>query len=106
MLFSELCEFESGEIYFNHVIDCDNVPLLWNELKQWRPDSKSIRVNLNRVNRIDSAGLVLLLHLIEHAKKFNCHIMFVFIPKQLVMLIKLNNVEPLFAEHIDNRKGE
>jgi phospholipid transport system transporter-binding protein len=42
----------------------------------------------------------LLIHLIEHAKNKNCHIMFDFVPEKLRTLFQLSNVEALVAQHI------
>jgi phospholipid transport system transporter-binding protein len=43
---------------------------------------------------------VMLIHLIEHAKSQNCHIMLSFVPEQLMTLIQLSNVESLIEKHI------
>ncbi|NVJ58556.1 MAG: STAS domain-containing protein, partial [Vibrionaceae bacterium] len=59
-------------------------------------------VNMEQVKRVDSAGMVLLIHLIEHAKKQNCHIMLSFVPKQLKTLFQLSNVEEFLGGHLKN----
>ncbi|MGF1804479.1 STAS domain-containing protein [Aliivibrio sifiae] len=102
----DLCESNSDEIYFKGALDRETVPNIWNKLTQWKPNITQVKVDLTHVNRIDSAGVVLLLHLIEHAKKQNCHIMLAFVPDQLVTLIKLSNVESLFADHLITQKVE
>lgn len=80
----------------------DTVPALWGTLVAWQPTEKMTEVSLAETTRIDSAGMVLLIHLIEHAKKSNCHIMLSFVPHQLRTLFQLSNVENLVAEHIKN----
>lgn len=80
----------------------ETVPVLWREITQWHPKSDQVQVDLAQIDRIDSAGMVMLLHLIEHAKKRNCHIMFSFVPDQLVTLMRLSNVESILADHISN----
>lgn len=79
------------------VLDRDSVPVLWAELKQIRMEQTEVELSLAQLERIDSAGMVMLIHLIEHAKKQNCHIMLSFVPKQLQTLFQLSNVD----QHLD-----
>ena len=102
----DLCEAKSDEISFKGALDRETVPNLWNKLTEWKPKLEQVKVDLTHVNRIDSAGVVLLLHLIDHAKKQNCHIMLTFVPDQLITLIRLSNVESLFADHLITQKVE
>ncbi|EGA69277.1 putative anti-sigma B factor antagonist [Vibrio sinaloensis DSM 21326] len=88
---------ESGQYAISGVLDRDSVPALWSELKQMQMKQHDAEVSLQQLNRIDSAGMVMLIHLIEHAKKQNCHIMLSFVPKQLRTLFQLSNVE----QHLD-----
>ncbi|HAS63058.1 MAG TPA: NTP-binding protein [Vibrio sp.] len=82
------------------VLNRDSVPELWNQLKTWQPQQTSLEVSLAHVERVDSAGMVMLIHLLEHAKKQNCHIMLSFVPTQLSTLLALSNVDKYIAEHI------
>ncbi len=86
-------------------LDRDMVPHLWKALQQWQPQNNQIEVSLQDVERVDSAGMVMLIHLIEHAKKQNCHIMLSFVPEQLRTLFQLSNVEHMMAQHIKNSTG-
>lgn len=81
-------------------LDREVVPLLWRDLKQLKYAQNELLVSLEKVERIDSAGMVMLIHLIEHAKNQNCHIMLSFVPEQLMTLIQLSNVESLIEKHI------
>ncbi|MBL4829695.1 MAG: STAS domain-containing protein [Aliivibrio sp.] len=81
-------------------VDRESVPDIWNHIQAWKPTEKSVKVDLSKLKRVDSAGLVLFLHLIEHAKKSNCHIMLDSVPDHLLTLIQLSNVELLIADHI------
>jgi phospholipid transport system transporter-binding protein len=81
-------------------LDREAVPALWLFIKQWQPMGTTLTVSLQNVNRIDSAGMVLLIHLIEHAKNKNCHIMFDFVPAKLRTLFQLSNVESIVAQHL------
>lgn len=81
-------------------LDREAIPELWLVIKQWLPTEEAISVSLEKVDRVDSAGMVLLIHLIEHAKNKNCHIMFDFVPAKLRTLFQLSNVENIVAQHL------
>jgi phospholipid transport system transporter-binding protein len=87
-------------IQLKGALDRDQVPDLWQCLGQWRPDGAQVIFSLQYVDRVDSAGMVMLIHLIEHAKKYNCHIMLRFVPEQLRTLFQLSNVNSLVVGHI------
>jgi phospholipid transport system transporter-binding protein len=91
---------EPGLVYLSGNLDREQVPALWRDLQQWQPGLQQVTVSLKSVNRVDSAGMVLLIHLIEHAKSKNCHIMFDFVPAQLRTLFQLSNVNSVVAQHI------
>ncbi len=92
---------ENGsKVTLSGCLDRDSVPQLWHSLQQWHPKSGNIECSLQELQRVDSAGMAMLLHLIEHAKKQNCHIMFSFVPEQLSTLFTLSNVDSIVAEHI------
>ncbi|WP_114787785.1 STAS domain-containing protein [Vibrio tetraodonis] len=82
------------------VLDRESVPELWAFLSQWNPGYPNIELSLEKVERVDSAGMVMLIHLLEHAKIKNCHIMLSFVPKQLLTLFQLSNVEECIDGHI------
>lgn len=92
--------FENNRIELSGDLDRESVPSLWRFIQQWQPSESELTVSLEAVNRVDSAGMVLLIHLIEHAKNKNCHIMFDFVPAQLRTLFQLSNVNNLVAQHI------
>ncbi|QIA62378.1 STAS domain-containing protein [Vibrio astriarenae] len=93
---------DAGVICFSGVLDRFTVPDLWASLSSWKPTEKGYLVDLSRVERVDSAGMVMLIHLLEHAKTENCHIMLSFVPKDLGTLFRLSNVDKLLAKHIQN----
>lgn len=80
----------------------DTVPALWGQLQHWNPNTTQFEVSLQQVDRVDSAGMVMLIHLLEHAKKRNCHIMLTFMPDQLKTLFKLSNIDGVFLDHIQS----
>ncbi|KGY11800.1 NTP-binding protein [Vibrio tubiashii] len=78
----------------------DTVPALWPLLQSVEFHSQQTELSLKDLSRVDSAGMVMLIHLIEHAKKQNCHIMLSFVPEQLRTLFQLSNVDEFIAEHL------
>jgi phospholipid transport system transporter-binding protein len=95
-------ELSSVEFQLSGDLDRDSVPAIWRTLQTWKTTESRVQVNLNTVERIDSSGMVMLIHLIEHAKNQNCHIMLSFVPEQLRTLFQLSNIQPMMAEHIKN----
>ncbi|MBY6196946.1 lipid asymmetry maintenance protein MlaB [Vibrio hangzhouensis] len=81
-------------------IDRDTVPELWKQFQSVSFGSPHFELTLEKVNRFDSAGLVMLIHLLEHAKNQKCHIMLSFVPDELKILFQLYNVESVFEKHI------
>jgi phospholipid transport system transporter-binding protein len=78
----------------------ETVPALWNLLQAWQPKGDELEISLEQVNRVDSAGMVMLIHLIERAKTASCHIMLSFVPEQMHTLFQLSNIEDMMSEHI------
>jgi phospholipid transport system transporter-binding protein len=60
---------EQNALVLTGALDRDTVPALWAIARQWQPSQASLECSLQAVTRIDSAGMVMLIHLIEHAKK-------------------------------------
>lgn len=85
-------------------LDRENVPSLWQFLKKRKTDTTQLNIDMSEVKRVDSAGMVMLIHLIEHAKKQNCHIMLSFVPDQLRTLCQLSNVEAMLFPETETAK--
>lgn len=78
----------------------DTVPALWATIQDWKPTNSECEVSLEETHRVDSAGMAMLIHLIQHAKNSNCHIMLSFVPEQLRTLFQLSNIETMLVNHI------
>jgi len=91
---------ENNIMSIEGVLTRDVVPAIWKELKQWKPETEQMELSLQNTQRIDSAGMVMLIHLIQHAKISGCHIMLCFVPDQLKMLFQLSNIENMMVDHI------
>ncbi|MGD8119190.1 STAS domain-containing protein [Vibrio sp. TRT 29B02] len=89
----------------NGNLDRDTVPALWTQLQRFKPTLSEMELSLKSVERVDSAGMVMLIHLIDNAKKQNCHIMLSFVPNELRTLFQLSNVEQIVAKHLKNTTG-
>ncbi len=82
------------------ILDRETVPALWTFIQKWQTTESQLELSLEHIERIDSAGMVMLIHLIEHAKIQNCHIMLSFVPEQLNTLFQLSNIDEFLAGHI------
>lgn len=94
-----------GQYSLTGDLNRDSVPALWRFLQTIEFHTQQIELSLKDLTRVDSAGMVMLIHLIEHAKKQNCHIMLSFVPEQLRTLFQLSNVDELIAGHLKNTTG-
>lgn len=102
---SQWIKKSTNDYALSGALDRDEVPALWAVIKQWQPESEKVVVSLSEVKRVDSAGMAMLIHLIEHAKIKNCHIMLSFVPEQLLTLFKLSNVVSLVSDHLLQKQG-
>ena len=92
----------SREYRLHGDLNRDSVPATWRILEKWRTTELDVEIDLSHINKVDSAGMVMLIHLLEHAKNQNCHIMLSFVPEQLRTLFQLSNIQPMMAEYIKN----
>ncbi|MDR9828335.1 STAS domain-containing protein [Vibrio sp. FNV 38] len=90
------------DVEIDGTLDRHTVPKIWQQFLAWKPQEDRCLVGLSGLKRVDSAGMVMLIHLIEHAKTENCHIMLAFVPDELGTLFRLSNVDKLLAKHIQN----
>ncbi|WP_394128598.1 lipid asymmetry maintenance protein MlaB [Vibrio hepatarius] len=105
MINPEWCSNSAAEFALSGDLNRETVPELWSYLQQQQWPGNEVEVSLEQLKKIDSAGMVMLIHLIEHAKKQNCHIMLSFVPDELRTLFQLSNVDELIAQHLKNNTG-
>ena len=77
-------ELTEQSIQLQGELDRDSVPSLWKFAQTWYPQALQVELSLKEVKRVDSAGMVMLIHLLEHAKKRNCHIMLFFVISETI----------------------
>ncbi len=89
--------FELGQY---HLIGCLNrhtVPAFWATRESWIPSDRVIIFDLSALSRVDSAGMVMLLHTQRQIHASGHRVQWVNLPKQLVTLMTLSHVDPLFC---------
>nr|VFJ93319.1 MAG: phospholipid transport system transporter-binding protein [Candidatus Kentron sp. H]VFJ94607.1 MAG: phospholipid transport system transporter-binding protein [Candidatus Kentron sp. H]VFK00837.1 MAG: phospholipid transport system transporter-binding protein [Candidatus Kentron sp. H] len=88
----------TGELTFS------SVPNLWRKSKRLftkiAPPAKEIVVDLDKVTRTDSAGLALMIELLCLVNNRNMILRFRNIPKQMLSLAKMTDVDFLFSGDI------
>jgi phospholipid transport system transporter-binding protein len=78
------------------VVDFANVPALWKELAPLVERRHELTLSLAGVERINSAGLVLLLEALDHARRHGCRLTFTDLPEDLLALARMTRCESLF----------
>lgn len=91
----ELIPIGVTKIIFNNMINvrkrlCDQI----------KPN-QSMTLNFGALITVDSSCLVLLIELVNYAKKHNCNLRFVSIPKNLSILINTYHVNLIIENHIE-----
>lgn len=61
-------QLQQDTLTLTGALDRDSVPSLWAFAQQWKPSQKELECSLKEIERVDSAGMVMLIHLLEHAK--------------------------------------
>ncbi len=72
-----------------------SVPSLWNQANTLFAQCSRIIIDFEKVPRVDSAGLALLLEWVEWARNNNADIKFRNVPDALIRIAKLSNVDGL-----------
>ncbi|CAH0532508.1 hypothetical protein VST7929_00338 [Vibrio stylophorae] len=79
-----------------------SIPHHWPKGWQWIAKAEQWPVILTNVTRIDSAGVAILLHLIQQARMQGCHVLLCAVPNQLQTLLKLSNLDSVITEHLED----
>ncbi|WP_413505950.1 lipid asymmetry maintenance protein MlaB [Photobacterium phosphoreum] len=86
-----------GQYRLSGSLDRDTVPDFWRKKKQWMPHNKQLTLDLADLSRVDSAGMVMLLHLCQYLKQTGSSVILHNVPKQLKTLFRLSHIEPMLA---------
>ncbi|WP_434358340.1 STAS domain-containing protein [Parasalinivibrio latis] len=94
-----ICEtVDEAHYRLTGVLDRDTVPAFWSDKANWLPKGTTYTVALSGLERIDSAGMAMLLHLRRYASEQNHQLIWAEVPDQLNTLLKLSNVDTLFYQ--------
>ncbi|KJG10502.1 anti-sigma B factor antagonist [Photobacterium kishitanii] len=86
-----------GQYHLSGVLDRDTVPDFWRQRHQWMPHNKRLTIDLADLSRVDSAGMVMLLHLCQQLEQAGSGVMLHNVPQQLKTLFRLSHIEPMLA---------
>ena len=98
---SELISLQKKEnrYFLSGRLDRDTVPLFWQTRAQWLCDDASMVIDLSELDRIDSAGMAMLLHLQQVIIDKKQNIVFINIPSQLKTLMQLSNIDDFLNQN-------
>lgn len=94
----------NGDYCLSGELDRDTVPPFWRRRTEWLPKDSLVNLDLAAVNRIDSAGMAMLLHLQQQLTLNHQSLAINNAPSQLKLLLELSNVERLFIKTINYRE--
>ncbi|CAM3984495.1 STAS domain-containing protein [Vibrio neonatus] len=92
---------DDQHVTLSGMLNRNNIPQLWQQIAQWQPKVERLELDLSAVLSTDSAAMALILHIIDHAKNCDCHIMLRSVPNKLLTLFEVSNAMPLLVEHIE-----
>lgn len=89
----------NGEYCLSGELVRDTVPSFWCCRAKWLPNDEHVHLDLLALERVDSAGMALLLHL-QHTLKMNKQKLTIHnIPSQLTLLLELSQVADLYTQN-------
>ncbi len=88
---------DNGDYSWCGDLDRYSVPWIWQQRESWIPRDRVITFDLSALTRVDSAGMVMLLHLQQRLRKADCVIEWKNMPEQLVTLLQLSHIDGAFS---------
>ena len=88
---------ENGHYCLSGALERDTVPAFWQQRQQWMPADSAVTLDLAAVTRVDSAGMVMLLHLCQQLRQQGAELHLLNVPEQLNTLLRLSHVESMFS---------
>ena len=92
---------ENGYYCLSGALERDTVPAFWQQRHEWMPQDARVKLDLAALSRVDSAGMVMLLHVYQQLSSNGSELTLLNVPEQLVTLLRLSHVEPMLAACID-----
>jgi phospholipid transport system transporter-binding protein len=88
---------DSGRYNLIGCLDRQTVPAFWSSRESWIPSDRVITFDLSALSRVDSAGMVMLLHAQRQIHASGLRVQWINLPEQLVTLMTLSHVNALFC---------
>lgn len=92
---------ENGQYRLSGRLERDTVPEFWRQRREWMPQVSKVTLDLSALARVDSAGMVMLLHLYQELSSAGCDFTLLNVPDQLSTLLRLSHVESMLAACIE-----
>ncbi len=92
---------ENGYYCLSGELERDTVPAFWQQRHEWMPQDARVKLDLSALARVDSAGMVMLLHVYQQLSSNGCELSLLNVPEQLITLLRLSHVESMLAACID-----
>lgn len=88
---------ENGLYSLSGTLERDTVPAFWRQRHEWMPQEAKVQLDLRAVTRVDSAGMVMLLHIYQQLSSHGSELTLLNVPEQLMTLLRLSHVESMLA---------
>ncbi|MCW8330457.1 STAS domain-containing protein [Photobacterium sp. SDRW27] len=92
---------ENGFYCLSGELERDTVPAFWQQRHKWMPQDARVKLDLSALTRVDSAGMVMLLHVYQQLSSNGSELSLLNVPEQLITLLRLSHVESMLAACID-----
>jgi len=92
---AEITQLKEGQLQLSGDLLFDTVPKLADAAIALLIPDRPLTIDLAAVERCDSAGLVLLLELLQHATAIDCRLQFYALPRSLLEISRLSGAEEL-----------
>lgn len=94
---------DNAVIILSQEIDLDQSPILRNNIEQTLNQCKTVKVDLEKVNYIDSSGIAALVYGMTLAKKNSKTFSLINVSNEVMKVIKLAHLDKIFK--IENQSG-
>ncbi|MGF1680654.1 STAS domain-containing protein [Photobacterium minamisatsumaniensis] len=92
---------ENGYYCLSGILERDTVPAFWQQNHEWMPQDSQVKLDLAALTRVDSAGMVMLLHVYQQLRQNGAELTLLNVPEQLITLLRLSHIETMLAACVD-----
>lgn len=86
-----------GVVHLDGTLDFATVPALYRETDRLLDAHEALTVDVSRVERVNSAGIALLLEWLAEARRRGCRLSFRGLPDSILAVARLSGVEELLS---------